>query len=78
MPDATRFTREDIVGLFGPGFDKAENAFLEDARATYGQGPFYVQGIIEDRNGSQLHVITTSGDDAILPHHWFKKYVDLL
>lgn len=72
MSAITRFAEDDVVGFRPMGLGKAEKMFFEaEGVEKHGWGPFRVKGIVEDRNGSQLHVSVNNGQDAILPTNWF-------
>ena len=66
------FSDGDMVGFCLSGLEKAEKVVFEtDGVGKHGRGPFRVKGIVEDRNGGQLHIDTNSGEDAIFPATWF-------
>ena len=67
------FPKGDAVGFRKSRFGSmAEYLMLQiEGVAKYGAGPFRVKGIVEDRNGIQMHVETETGEDPILPASWF-------
>jgi len=68
----THFVEGDVVGFRPFWLGKVENIILKvDGVKKYGWGPFRVKGIVEDRNGVQLHIQTHAGTEDILPIRWF-------
>ncbi|GEM_PF-4140286 len=72
MPQIS-FPEGAVVGFRRSRFGgMAEYLMLQvECVAKYGRGPFRVKGVVEDRNGTQLHIQTPAGAEDILPIRWF-------
>ena len=73
------FAKGDVVGFrrlkrpqSGDIGSHAEYLIWEiECVEKFGWGPFQIKDTMEDRNGVQLHVMTSDGEEAIFPARWF-------